>query len=214
MFSKVLIADDLGSINRGVETILATLGINNVDQVQYCDDAYLKVKSAIQNSAPYDLVITDLSFKIDHRDQKLGSGETLAKQLKSEYPDLRVIVYSVEDSLQRVRNLIQNIEVNAYVCKGRHGLMELAAAILLVHDNKIYVSPQVEEALKPRSNLEITDYDIVLLEQLSKGLSQDEISEYLKTNDIKPASLSSVEKHINKLKKNELCIFKSLKFES
>tara|TARA_Y100000815_G_scaffold272404_1_gene301257 strand:- start:4349 stop:4648 length:300 start_codon:yes stop_codon:yes gene_type:complete len=78
--------------------------------------------------------------------------------------------------------------------------MELAAAIHLVHDNKIYVSPHVEEALKPSSNLEINDYDIVLLEQLSKGLSQDEISEYLKTNDIKPASLSSVEKHINKLK--------------
>ena len=171
MFSKVLISDDLGSINQGVRTVLEGLGITNVTQVQYCDDAYLKIKSAYQNAEPFHLLITDLSFKSDHRAQTYASGEDLVKQLKQEYPDLKIIVYSVEDRLQKVRTLIG-----------------------------IYISQQVEHAFSSNSNLEINDYDIELLKQLSNGLSQDEISSFLKSNAIAPSSLSSVEKHLNKLR--------------
>ena len=200
MFSKVLISDDLGSINQGVRTVLDGLGITNVTQVQYCDDAYLKIKSAYQNAEPFHLLITDLSFKSDHRAQTYASGEDLVKQLKQEYPDLKIIVYSVEDRLQKVRTLIQTYKADAYVCKGRNGLKEIDAAINTVYAGGIYVSQQVEHALSSNSNLEINDYDIELLKQLSNGLSQDEISSFLKSNAIAPSSLSSVEKHLNKLR--------------
>ncbi|WP_418639449.1 response regulator [Winogradskyella sp.] len=200
MFSKVLISDDLGSINQGVGTVLEGLGITDVTQVQYCDDAYLKVKNAYQKAEPYHLLITDLSFKTDHRSQTYASGEALVKQLKQEYPELKIIVYSVEDRLQRVRALIQTHKANAYVCKGRQGLNELKAAIQSVYHDNIYISPQIEQALRPSTDLEIRDYDIVLLKQLSKGVSQEEISKFLKHHELSPSSLSSVEKHLNKLR--------------
>ena len=50
------------------------------------------------------------------------------------------------------------------------------------------------------AKLEIEDYDIKLIKFLSKGLSQDEISAHLKTNNISPSSLSSIEKRLNKLR--------------
>ncbi|NRD24087.1 response regulator transcription factor [Winogradskyella litoriviva] len=200
MFSKVLISDDLGSVNQGVLKVLETLNITNVQQVQYCDDAYLKIKNAVLKEDPYQLLITDLSFVPDHRSQTYTSGEALVKQLKQEYPNLKIIVYSVEDRLQKVRTLIQTYKADAYVCKGRRGLIDLASAIYIVNDGKIFLSPQIEQALSPKSNLEIDDYDIELLQQLSNGLSQDEISTYLKNNSISPNSLSTVEKHLNKLR--------------
>lgn len=200
MFTKVLVSDDLLSINQGVLSVLKSLGITDVQQVQYCDDAYLKIKSAVLVQEPYDLLITDLSFKADHRPQVYNSGEALVKQLKEEYPELKTIVYSVEDRLQKVRTLMQSYKANAYVCKGRRGLIELATAIKLVYDDNIYVSPQVEHALSSKSDLEIDDYDIELIKQLSNGLSQDEISVYLKVNAISPSSLSTIEKRLNKLK--------------
>lgn len=200
MFTKVLVSDDLLSINQGVLSVLKSLGITDVQQVQYCDDAYLKIKSAVLEQEPYDLLITDLSFKADHRPQVYNSGEALVKQLKEEYPELKTIVYSVEDRLQKVRTLIQSYKADAYVCKGRRGLIELATAIKLVYDDNIYVSPQVEHALSSKSDLEIDDYDIELIKQLSNGLSQDEISVYLKVNAISPSSLSTIEKRLNKLK--------------
>jgi hypothetical protein len=89
MFNKVLIADDLGSINTGVLSKLKELQINAVFPVQYCDDAYLHVKSAARNNQPYELLITDLSFKSDHRAQRYASGDMLVKSVKQEYPELK-----------------------------------------------------------------------------------------------------------------------------
>jgi len=200
MFKKVLVADDLLSVNQGVLSVLNALEIKDVHEVQYCDDAYLKIKKAALDSKPIELLITDLSYKKDHRNQKLTSGEDLVAILKKEHPGLKIIVYSVEDRLQKVRTLISDHNANAYVCKGRRGLLELNEAIHAVYNNKTYLSPQLASALSPKTNLEIDDFDIELLRQLSLGLSQDDICNYLKSNNISPFSLSSVEKKINKLK--------------
>ena len=138
MFKKVLISDDLGSINQGVLSVVNKLNIKETQQVQYCDDAYLKIKKAILDDAPFDLLITDLSFVKDHREQKYSSGEALIIALNKEFPKLKVIAYSVEDRLQKVRLLINLHNTNAYVCKGRNGLLELEKAIQTVYKNKIF----------------------------------------------------------------------------
>ena len=200
MFKKVLISDDLGSINQGVLSVLDSLSIKNVHQVQYCDDAHLKIRRAVLDQAPFELLITDLSFLSDHREQKFNSGEDLIIALKEEFPKLKIIVYSVEDRLQKVRSLVNIYKIDAYVCKGRRGLIELGKAIYSVFNNEIYLSPQVLQALSSKSNLEIEDYDIELVKLLSNGLSQDEISAHLKKNNVSPSSLSSVEKRLNKLR--------------
>ena len=44
MFKKVLASDDLGSINEGVLSVLNDLKVEEIQQVQYCDDAYLRIK--------------------------------------------------------------------------------------------------------------------------------------------------------------------------
>ncbi len=200
MYNKVLIADDLGSINQGVVSVLKSLNIKNIEQVQYCDDAYLKIKRGLLDEVPFELLITDLSFKADHREQTYPTGEALIAALKNEHPELKIIAYSIDDRLQKVRYLIETYNLDAYVCKGRRGLIELGHAIKEVLDNRIYLSHEVSEALSKRIDLEIGDYEIELIKQLSEGLSQEEISIYFKGNQISPNSLSSIEKRLNNLK--------------
>ncbi|WP_405412908.1 response regulator [Maribacter sp. Asnod1-A12] len=200
MFKKVLIAEDMEDINKGVHTLLTELGVSNIDQVQYCDDAYLKVKRANLDHDSFDLVISDLSFKADHRSQTYPSGKALAGKLKEEFPELKVIVYSVEDRLQAVRTLINQYHIDAYVCKSRNGLKNLTTAINEISNGKIYLSPEVSNAFSAENELEVDDYDISLLDHLSKGLSQDEISALYRKQNITPASLSSIEKRLNKLR--------------
>lgn len=200
MFSKVIVADDLGSINQGVSSVLSKMNIDNVDQVKYCDDAFLKIKRAILDNEPYQLLITDLSFKGDHREPKITSGEDLVEALHKESIDIKIIVYSIEDRLQKVRNLFLKFNIDSYVCKGRNGLSELTKAIKENYNDEQYISPLVENALSPKIDLEITDYDIDLIKQLSQGVSQEQISEVYKQKNISPSSLSSIEKKINKLK--------------
>jgi DNA-binding NarL/FixJ family response regulator len=199
MFQKVLISDDLSSINKGVLAVLEALGIQEIKQVQYCDDAYLQIKSAIANDTPFDLFITDLSFKTDHREATYPSGESLIMQLFKESIEIKTIVYSIEDKFQRVRTLVNKNGTDAYVCKGRNGLLELSAAIESVMQGNLYLSPQVQNAITRRSPLQITDYDIELMRQLSLGKSKEQVSFWFKNNNITPSSLSSVEKRQNKL---------------
>ncbi|GAA4280451.1 response regulator [Gaetbulibacter aestuarii] len=200
MFNKVLIVDDHDAVNAGVLSVLKNLGFQTVDTAQYCDDAFLKIKRAAFDQVPYDLLISDLSFKKEFRNRNLLSGEDLVKAVRPDYPKLPIIIYSMEDRLQKVRTLIKTQGVNAYVCKGRKGSVDLAMAMEAISKGDIFVSPQVEQALNPDVELEIDDYDLTLIKQLSIGHSQSEISIYLQENNMSPSSLSSIEKRLNRLK--------------
>ena len=200
MFQKVLVSDDLDSILYGVEAILKNLGIQDYQKVHYCDDAWLKLQRAEMDGEPFDLLISDLSFKKDHRSQELNSGELLVQNVKERFPSLKVVIYSVEDRIQKARTLIHRFGVDAYVCKGRNGLKELKSAIEKVWEGETFVSENIRYALQKKSGLEIEEYDLILLKELANGLSQEEISQLFKQHKIKPASLSSIEKRLNKLK--------------
>lgn len=199
MFTKVLVSDDLDCIHEAVVSVLNNLGITNITQVAYCDDAFLQIEKAIAENSPFQLFITDMSFVADHRRQKYASGEALISALKQKHPSLKIIAYSVDDKLQKVRSLMQHHHLDAYVCKGRHGLAQLTEAIKKVDQGEIYLSPQVQNALDKKLSVEISDFDLRLLTFLANGLSQKEISNKLQKKDIVPSSLSSLEKKISKL---------------
>lgn len=200
IFQKVLINDDHDAILSSIEHILSNSSVDSVERSQYCDEAYLKIKRAELDDLGFDLLITDLSFKRDHRNINLDCGEDLIEKLRAENINLPIIVYSMKDQLQKVRQLVKKHNISGYVCKDRKGSLELKQAIKSVSNGQRYLSPQVSNALSPRVDLEIEDFDIQLLKLLAKGLSQEDISIQFKSNAISPNSLSTIEKRLNKLR--------------
>lgn len=200
MFEKVLINDDHDAILDSIRKTLDKLEVNTIEQTQYCDEAYLKIRKADLDADTFDLLITDLSFKKDHRPTDVHSGEALIQKLRGKAPNMPIIVYSMKNQLQKVRQLVRNHDINAYVCKDRKGSKELEEAIKAVAQGERYISPQVEAALRPKADLEIQDFDIQLLQRLSRGLTQEDISAELKADGIFPNSVSTIEKHLNKLR--------------
>jgi len=201
MFQKVLVAEDLDSISIAVVQAIEDLGITEIHHAKYCDDALLKIKKGLHDNSPYDLLISDLSFKLDHRDNQLGSGDELIEAVKKIQPHIKTIVFSIEDKSFRIKSLFENLEINAYVSKGRNSIPELQKAIQRVYntDEKI-VSTELSYALRDKSLIEIENYDILLLKSLSKGLTVDEIGLDFKNSGIIPNGGSSLEKRISKLK--------------
>ena len=63
MFKKVLVAEDMDSINHAVASVLNELNIPKIAHAQYFDKAWLLAKKASQDDEPFDLLICDLSFK-------------------------------------------------------------------------------------------------------------------------------------------------------
>ena len=201
MFHKVLIAEDLDSISIAVVQALEEISILEIHHAKYCDDAFLKIKKALHDNQPYDLLISDLSFKPDHRENKLNSGEELIEAVKKVQPNIKTIVFSIEDKSFRIKSLFNNLGINAYVSKGRDSIPELKKLIQHIYNNEeIKSSAEISHALRDKSLFEIESYDISLLKSLSKGLTLEDISSEFKDSGIIPNGSSSLEKRISKLK--------------
>lgn len=201
MIKKVLIAEDFDSINISLIHVLNHLGITDVEHVKYCDDALLKIKKSIADNTPFDLFITDLSFEKDHRKTIVDSGEEVIPIIRSLMPELKIIVYSVEDRSLKIKNLFDKFKINAYVHKGRNSIEELKAAINFLNDkNDIYHSPETLNILKKKYTHQIDDVDIQIIKQLSNGVKQDDLEARFKELGIKASSKSSIEKRLSKLK--------------
>ena len=142
-----------------------------------------------------------LSFKTDHRETQLNSGDELIAAVKKLQPNIKTIVFSIEDKSFRIKSLFNDLGINAFVAKGRNSIPELKKAIQGVFNNNTkIISPELSHALRDRSLIEIETYDVLLLKSLSRGLTLDEIALDFKKSDIIPNGSSSIEKRINKLK--------------
>ncbi|HSN47288.1 MAG TPA: response regulator [Flavobacterium sp.] len=201
MLKKVLVAEDFDSISVTVGKALEELSVSEVHFAKYCDDAFLKIKKALRDDAPYDLLVSDLSFKSDHRKNRLNSGDELIAAIKKIQPDIKTIVFSIEDKSFRIKSLFNTLGINAFVVKGRNSIPELKKAIQGVNNDETNViSDELSYALRTKSLIEIETYDIEILKLLSKGYILDEISLEFKTLGIIPNGSSSLEKRINRLK--------------
>lgn len=202
MFKKVIIAEDLDSVNKAVKDLLLDLDVANVSHTQYCDEAYLKIKKAELDKDPFDLLICDLNFKADHRNEKITSGEDLARVLRDEMPGLKIIINSVEDHPNMVKRIWNSNIADAYVVKDRNGLKNLQNAILKVAEGENYLSAETERSLSSNNIIELSEYDISILRYIALGYNQDEIHKTLKKENISPFSKSSIEKKLKELRES------------
>lgn len=200
MFKKILIAEDHESSSISVQKTLEDLNISNVDYVFYCDDALAKVQKSIREETPYDLFITDLEYEEDHHKQKIKGGKELIKAVKNLQPHLKIIVFSAEHKSGVIDSLFKEYGINGFVRKARHDSKELKKAIAAVHEGKNYLSLDLKQDVKKLNSYEFSDYDKILVSLLSQGVMQKNIPLYLQNNNIRPNSLSSVEKKLNSLK--------------
>lgn len=201
MFKKVLIAEDLDSISITVNETLKSLKIKEIQHSKYCDDALLKVKKALLDNNPFDLLVTDLSFTADYRKVKMYTAEALINEIRKIQPTLKIVVYSVEDKSFRIKALFEHSNIDAFVNKGRKSITELKTAVktVVVEDQK-YISPQLASILQDKVVHEIDNFDVELIRQLALGTPQEEIETIFKQLNIKPSSKSAIEKRLGKLK--------------
>ncbi|KAA2221631.1 response regulator [Chryseobacterium sediminis] len=202
MFKKILIAEDHESSSISVQKTLEDLTISTTDYVYYCDDALAKIQKSIRENDLYDLLITDLSFEEDHNIQNIKDGKELIKTIKELQPSLKIIVFSAEHRSGVIDSLFNEYGINGFVRKARNDSKELKKAIASTYVNENYLSLDLKQEVKKLNNYEFSTYDITLVSLLSQGVLQKNIPVYLQNNDIKPNSLSSVEKKLNSMKED------------
>ncbi|KLT64789.1 response regulator transcription factor [Pedobacter sp. BMA] len=202
MLQKVLIAEDYESSNISVQKALEDLGISHdiKNQVYYCDDALARIKKAMSEGNPYDLLITDLSFDDDHTKQIITTGNALIKAAKDVQPDLKILVFSVENRLSVAQHLFKECDIDAYVPKGRRDSQDLKLAIETISKGGRYLSGNLKKEEKAEIDYDFSVVELAIISQLAQGTSQKDIPHYLQANSITPFGLSSVEKKLGSMK--------------
>lgn len=199
MFKKILIAEDFQDTSKGIaEALENRLQVQEIQEESYCDKAYNRFKVAHATNEPYDLLITDLTFKESHVERRITTGKALIGAVRSIAPNLKIIVNSMIDNPIEINPLFKEEQINGYVCKGRNGLVELINAIGEVYQNRTYVSPQLK-LNSIDSIFELDEYDLMILKDLSEGFTKKEIAEKLKQMNIRPNSESTIDKKVSRL---------------
>lgn len=202
MFTKILIAEDEDSDNLGIVAKLRAFTDTTVEAAQFCDKTLLMIKKAIQDKTPYQLLVSDLSFSLDHKQHRITSGKQLIRDVKKIQPGIKVIVFSQENKPAIIKSLFDTYHIDGYVCKGLHGLPELMKAIHTIYQGATYSCPIAQKALLQRNPLQLSDYEVTILSLLSEGYKQEEISQYFITHNIHPYSKRSIEDRLRKLREH------------
>lgn len=197
MFQKVLIVEDHESVSISVQKTLTDLGIlfDRRNYVYYCDDALNRIKKALAENSPYELLITDLSFE-DEIQQDICGGIELIRAVKQVQPDIKILVFSIENRMSVAKKLVDELGIDAFVPKARHDAKDMKAAIEAVFRNRIHLSLSLKQVSKSEKVFDFNDFDKTIICLLSQGTPQKNIPLYLKKNNIRPSGLSSVEKRL------------------
>lgn len=200
MIKKVLIAEDHQSMNLSLQKTLEELGIDDLDYVYYCDDALAKIRKAVQSNQPYDLLITDLVFDDNDEKQQLKSGHELIAAARALQPHLRILVFSAEHKPAIIDQLYNQLEIDGYVRKARNDIKELKTAIDCIATNQRYYPRPIAELVKQKNAHVFTSLDITIISLMIEGKKLQEIPDHLKSNNLQPSSLSSIEKRLSHIK--------------
>ncbi len=200
MFKKVLIAEDHEIANISVQKTLHEFGIPDAKYVFYCDHALTWIKKAVAQGEPYDLLLTDIEFEDDDNQQELRNGLDLIRAVKTVQPDIKVIILSAMDRTAEIDGLFKQGMVDAYVRKARKDAQHLKEALQAIAMNKTYKSPDLKKVVQEKNSHEFSSLDMHIVRFLYEGIPQKEMPKYLQERNIKPSSLSSIEKRLNLMK--------------
>jgi two-component system capsular synthesis response regulator RcsB len=200
MLNSVLIVEDHQSTNSWLQGTFKELGFTDCQYVYYCDDALTRLKGAIREGHPFDLLISDLSFAGDRQEQKIKEGSKLIGAAKEQQPNLKVLVFSAEQNETAVNGLFQQLGINGYVRKSPRDLQDLKEAIEAISKGKKYIPLEFQQSVRHKNGHDFTSYDTLVISQLAKGMLQKDIPAYLEQNGFRASSLSSVEKRLSQMK--------------
>jgi len=185
---KVVIAEDHQLFREGLKALL--LGNGDLEVVAEAQDGLEAIRS-VRKHLP-DLLLLDLSMP------RL-SGISVVKDLRTQYPDMKILVLTIHESDQYVLETFK-AGVNGYCIKDA-SREELLMAIESVMAGKTFISPGIAEdvmegylsgrkTLKERSDWEtITQREREVLKLLAEGYMNKDIGNFLNI------STKTVEKH-------------------
>lgn len=194
---NILIVDDHPFIIEAYKN--AIKGYNSADyeftitQANDCKSGFENI-TAPQNGN-FDISFFDISMPA-YEEKNIHSGEDLAKLIKVQMPECKIILLTMHTELLKISNIVKMINPNGLVIKNDLTFDELLTAFDKILKGENYYSQTVVKLISQiqYDNIEIDQFDKQILYHLSKGIKTKDIPSFV------PLSLSAVEKRKLNLK--------------
>lgn len=169
---NIALLDDHDLIRAGIRSALSSMPHTVTIDAGNADDFF----AALTNGTPCDLVLLDVLMPGT-------SGIEVAQRLRAEYPDIKIIIVSV-DTKEYIINQLMQIGIDGFISKNGP-LEEVRAAVASVeegvpyygHDLAVLVRDIVDARLDKRSSSLLTKRELEIIEACCAGLMGKEIAE-------------------------------------
>ena len=158
---RILIADDHQLVIQGILCSLKDVGDFDVVATNNCDEAFELIKKH-QNTKPFQLLFTDLSFDNTSETTNLDGGEELIKAIKNNDFDIKIGVITGHTETNRVYNVISNLNPNAYLLKSKCDAREIGFAIQKMLANDYYYTHEIHQKIMRRNIVQIQMDDVAI----------------------------------------------------
>ena len=199
--TRILIADDHQLVIQGILCSLKEVGDFDVVTTDNCDDAFQLIKSN-QNTNPFQLLFTDLSFDNATEDTNLDGGEELIKAIKNNEFDIKIAVITGHTETNRVYNVISNLNPNAYLLKSKCDATEIGFAVQKMLANDYYYTHEIHQKIMKRNIIQIQmdDVAIQILKELPNHPKLANLEGVIKKGDGSFLKLRSIETKLGSLR--------------
>jgi DNA-binding NarL/FixJ family response regulator len=185
---KAIVADDHPLFRLALKQ--AIIGILGDDILEA--DSFQASLDLLANHADVELVFLDIKMPGN-------AGLTGLTTLRSQYPDILVLIVSAEENPSLVRKAI-DFGASAYIPKSTP-LPEIAAAIREVLDGKIWLPTDISQQVSNMANLadqafanklaQLTPHQYKVLQMLAEGLLNKQIAHELQVSE------STIKQHVS-----------------
>lgn len=199
--TRILLVDDHQLIIEGILSYLKDIDGLDIETTSSCDDAFSKIK-ANQNTNPFHILFTDLSFDNTTDNSTLDGGESLINAIKQAEINIKCGVITGHSETNRVYNVVHNLNPSAYILKGNCNTNELNFAIQKMLANEVYYTHEIHQKLLKRAMVEIQmdEVAIQILKELPKHAKISNMEGIIKKSNGTPIKIRSIESKLAKLR--------------
>jgi two-component system capsular synthesis response regulator RcsB len=198
---RILIVDDHQLVLEGILHSLKEVGDFDVVTTNSCDDALNLIKSN-QNTTPFQILFSDLSFDNTTSENNLASGEELIRAIKNKNIDLKICVITGHTETNSVYNIISNLNPNAYLLKTKCNAIEIGFAIQKMLTNDYYYTHEIHQKLMRRNivQIQMDTIAIQVLKELPNHAKIANLEGIITKHDGTKIKLRSIESKLAKLR--------------
>ena len=178
---NVLIIDDHPFIIQGYKNVI-NLFPNKKYSFSYTEavDCKTGYDTIMNSEIQFDLAFLDISMPM-YEEKNMKSGEDIAKLLKVEMPNCKIIMLTMHSESLKVQTVIEEIDPIGLIIKNDLTYEEMILAIGTVIKGDKYYSAAVMTYLnqQQQEKIYVDVIDRQILHYLNKGIESEEVSLYI-----------------------------------